>query len=117
MSITSTPITVSKFSDSYNGALKVSEAKRASRIRVHVLDIPQVILGYRLGVWTVCLCISAQPTMCANDRLLQTRNTSDDDDDVFNQPLLVHILASRSLIDEPKKKEFHQNSIPEMIGL
>ena len=70
-------MTVSNFGDFYNGALKVFE--------------------------TVCQRTSAHPTMCANDILLQTRNTSDDDDDLFNQPLLVYILASRSLIDEPKK--------------
>ena len=70
-------MTVSNFGDFYNGALKVFE--------------------------TVCLRTSAHPTMCANDILLQTRNTSDDDDDLFNQPLLVYISASRSLIDEPKK--------------
>ena len=71
-------MTVSNFGDFYNGALKVFE--------------------------TVCLRTSAHPTMCANDILLQTRNTSDDDDDLFNQPLLVYISASRSLIDEPKKR-------------
>ena len=75
-----TPMTVSNFGDFYNGALKVFE--------------------------TVCLRTSAHPTMCANDILLQTRNTSDDDDDLFNQPLLVYISASRSLIDEPKKRNF-----------
>ena len=94
---------VSNFGDFYNGTLKVFEAKRASRIGVRVLDITQVISGCRSKVWTVRLRTSAHPTMCANDILLQTRNTSDDDDDV-NQPLLVHILASRSLIDEPKNK-------------
>ena len=73
-------MTVSNFGDFYNGALKVFE--------------------------TVCLRTSAHPTMCANDILLQTRNTSDDDDDLFNQPLLVYISASRSLIDEPKRRNF-----------
>ena len=76
-----TPMTVSNFGDFYNGAVMVFER--------------------------VCLRTSAHPTMCANDILLQTRNTSDDDDYLFNQPLLVYISGSRSLIDEPKKKEFH----------
>ena len=99
-------MTVSYFGDFYNGTLKVFEAKRASRIGVRVLDITQVISGCRPKVWTVRLRTSAHPTMCANDILLQTRNTSDDDDDLFNQPLLVYISASRNLIDEPKKKNF-----------
>ena len=54
------------FGDFYNGALKVFEAKRTSRIGVRVLNIPQVILGCRPEVWTVHLCISAHQTMCAN---------------------------------------------------
>ena len=67
---------VSNFDDFYNGALKVFEARWASRIGVGVLDIPQLILGYRPEAWTVGLRISAHQTMCANVRLFAKTMTA-----------------------------------------
>ena len=67
---------VSNFDDFYYGALKVFEARRASRSGVCVLDIPQVILGCRPEVWTVGLRISAHQTMCANVRLFARTMTA-----------------------------------------
>ena len=65
---TSTLITVSSFSDFYNGALKIFEAKRASRIGVRVLDITQVISGCRkFGQF---VCVRQRTQQCSKHRTL-----------------------------------------------